>query len=124
MAESENKKPVKKRTGEKVSELDFRIKVLEGRESSLSESEVTRLNNLREMQDMQNNKGLNANKSVSTNVLKKFTPPAKSSKVCKTSTTGGGEVNNTEKNKQSDNEEYKNLEDVKKNKKVHSYNTL
>ena len=117
MAESENKKPVKKRTGEKVSELDFRIKVLEGRESSLSESEVTRFNNLREMQDMQNNKGLNANKSVSTNVLKKFTPPAKSSKVCKTSTPGGGEVNNTEKNKQSDNEEYKNLEDVKKKKK-------
>ena len=124
MAESENKKPVKKRTGEKVSELDFKIKVLEGRESSLSESEVTRLNNLREMQDMQNNMGLNANKSVSINVLKKFTPPAKSAKVCKTSTTGGGEVNNTEKNKQSDNEEYKKLEDVKKNKKVHSYNNF
>ena len=117
MAQSEKKqKPVKKDTTEKVSELDFKIKVLEGRESCLSESEVTRLNNLREMHEMQKKMGLSVNKSISINVLKKFIPPAKRKR-------SGEEVDSIEivNKKPKDSKELNKSEDIKI-KKVHSYN--
>ena len=117
MAQSEKKqKPVKKDTTEKVSELDFKIKVLEGRESCLSESEVTRLNNLREMHEMQKKMGLSVNKSISINVLKKFIPPAKRKR-------SGEEVDSIEivHKKPKDSKELNKSEDMKI-KKVHSNN--
>ena len=121
MAESEKAKAVKKRTSEKVSELEFKIKVLEERELFLSESEVLRLNNLREMHDMQKKMGLNVNKSISINVFKKFTPS--SARNCKT-IRSGEEVHNIEieNKKPSDNNEHSKSEIVMKSKKVHSYN--
>ena len=72
----ENKKRAKKQACEKVSELYFKIKMLESKEC-LSSSEICRLNNLREMESMQIEMGMNVKKSVPVGVLKKFMIEAK-----------------------------------------------
>ena len=73
----ENKKRAKKQASDKVSELHFKIKMLESKEC-LSSGEISRLNNLREMENMQIELGINVKKSVPVGVLKKFMIETKS----------------------------------------------
>jgi len=73
----ENKKRAKKKTSEKVSELHFKIKMLESKEC-LSSGEMSRLKNLREMENMQTEMGIDLEKSVPVGVLKKFMIETKS----------------------------------------------
>ena len=75
-------KVVKKRgPAEKLSELEFEIRILERNETSLPEAELVRLNNLREMNEMRKRQGWCGKKTVPVTLLAGFNPKVSEAEI-------------------------------------------
>jgi len=61
--------------GEKMSELEFQIRILEQKEALLSDKELVRLSNLREQAELQKKLGWEVKRHLPVKLLSKFKPP-------------------------------------------------
>ena len=64
----------KKLPNEKLSELEFEIRILELNEASLPEGEIARLKNLREKNELQKKQGWSVIKTVPVKLLERYKP--------------------------------------------------
>ena len=112
----DNNKQAKTKAPEKVTELHFKIMMLESKEF-LSAGEINRLNNLREMEKMQKEMGMKVKKSVPVGVIKKFMIEAKPADDSKVGNNEDGE--HTELSEPSESQEVTEPSDPSQRKKKH-----
>jgi len=71
----------KKLPSEKLSELEFEIRILELNEASLPEGEIARLKNLREKNELQKKQGWSVTKTVPVKLLERYKPKGQESEI-------------------------------------------